>query len=500
MAGLSKNRELYRDQNQKKDDEMIAMRREIKRLRKEKSLYDMIMKLPNNIRGLPAHESRGMATSSSHTCPLCPKTFSGFGFLQGHMERRHKDQYDPSVFLVDNIGSTPKISNPILLNETNPAILELKQLRENLLAESEKIKASEFQMKQRLEEALQKEKDMISQREKLKDQTDKEMRDFKMKIEREINNHKSSTMDEEEIKIQMKKAIEMNESRKEAAGPSWKEIQEVEKKMRDQLEMQDRRHQEQIEELKRLSDEQRAVDRLNSKRSLQESKEKQKEVAPKRQLQSNNSKRITTIQKPIEKDVSNYTNDVIEEVDIGNSDEEGNREDSEEDEDILMDGEIPEAGIFYPMRDRPHIKSIFPQSQEDIDRARIIINTMLEEELFSRGINEYSDRLSTSEFEDQMIHLEEYREKIGINQMETARVEAMTDLEGAMSNISERKFDLRSSQQLFKSESRIRNELMASFPKRKIETDTLSGSMRSSKKFGNSFKFSDSNLTEINVS
>ncbi|PRP87000.1 zinc finger protein [Planoprotostelium fungivorum] len=469
IATFAREQEMYKEQNMKQEDEVMTLRREIRKLKKSVNVYELLLKLPNSVRDPGgAGVGRGVVTENVmtnpsgnfHQCPLCSKTFSGFGFLQAHMERRHKGQYDPSIFIMDAIGRVPQPKPAV---EENPALMELRQLKENLLQETEKFKSSEREMKQRVEDTISKERESIRLREDELDRLkslqqnkfEDEMRRLKESLKQEMYDHKAAMREEDRKAAALKEQTRVEPPPPkipEPTGPSWKEMQEIERKMQEALSQQAEQHQRQLEEMRRQAEidrlraEQIALQRekeLEAARQAAKNKKEMEEQAlarknslpPEIELPPRRNSRPPKMEEPpvrknsrvkppppppepepepeLFEDAHGELEDSIDIV--GETLQDELDEISSVTETELSEDEIPEPGEYNPISDRPYIQSIYHQTEEQIVVSRDFVEKQLRSELKRRGINESTGRLSDHQFEEQMRYIREQREMSGFS-------------------------------------------------------------------------------------
>jgi hypothetical protein len=166
---------LYNSHLQSEESDLL--RKELKKQKKTISVYELLMKLPSHMKDLSPDDSTHVNRLKKITiqkCPLCKKAFTSQGFLQSHMERRHKDDLEniTAPWQLHSNGSThsrfPPTNGPSLgqtMRDDDQVMAEVRKMKETLNLEAERLQQTEKQLYSKFEESLNRERMAIKEKE-----------------------------------------------------------------------------------------------------------------------------------------------------------------------------------------------------------------------------------------------------------------------------------------------------------------------------------------------
>lgn len=190
------------------------MKKEARNQKKSLNAYELLLKLPTNVKSIPLTEEYHVSFLYSHLinekCPFCQKAFSEIHFLQNHVNKRHKEQHDQLVshqaqtnnfapFPVASINSTQSVLRPQAIDDT--VAEEMRTMKDFLLSEAEQIKSLKVKLEGQItkqKESLQmKELELEKQQHQQQLKYEEELRTFQAVLRKEFLDQKASLMQEE---------------------------------------------------------------------------------------------------------------------------------------------------------------------------------------------------------------------------------------------------------------------------------------------------------------
>eukprot|EP01114_Cavostelium_apophysatum_P024165 TRINITY_DN9388_c0_g1_i1.p1 TRINITY_DN9388_c0_g1~~TRINITY_DN9388_c0_g1_i1.p1 ORF type:complete len:803 (-),score=228.43 TRINITY_DN9388_c0_g1_i1:49-2457(-) len=435
----------FQEHIQKLDEEMLLLKKENRRQKKSINVYELLLKLPANVRDAPT------GNTSFHPCPYCKKTFSAIQYLQNHVDRRHKDQ--DSSFMMNSqppqhFSQSNMYNSRPLGEDSLPS--ELKTLRENLLQETERLKAAEQEMKNKMDLTMSKQREALRLKEEELDRTqhqqqlkfEEEMRTFQSALRKEFYDQKASLMEQERKMEELRNKVATDvlsipkpsglgntlisddegtplpsakKSKKDVDSQLTHEMDE----MRRENERMREEYNRQLEEVRRKTDmENRRNKRLEEKNQRledsntylrnQPSKETVKYVERVEEEEPRRKTKPQKVVKPVEEEA---VQSLTENYHVEESD---------------SDIDVPLAGSWTPYKRWPFIQTLYNHPPETLQDQKDQVVDALIEQLRSRNLTE--GKLSEKQYAEHMKQLQQFRQKY---QSDLAEIhsEAAEDLE-----------------------------------------------------------------------